>query len=125
MRRINKELKKQFIKMLKNAEGYEQKIEQEIEKLEQEMKQLVQARLATLKDEYNQQLQEIKDFVQTDVIDEIEACDNVTPRMEEWCEEWTYYMEEELEELEEIEFDICISQYSEFVAPESLPRTRA
>jgi predicted transcriptional regulator len=125
MRSINKESKKQFIKMLKNAEGYEQKIEQEIEKLEQEMKQLVQARLATLKDEYNQQLQEIKDFVQTDVIDEIEACDNVTPRMEEWCEEWTYYMEEELEELEEIEFDICISQYSEFVAPDSLQRTRA
>jgi len=119
--RICKESKKQLKGMMREVSQTESAIKSELEKIEQEVQALIQARLEPILKEHNKKLAEVRDFIQTDVIDEIEAKERMTERDEEQLEEWTYCQEEDLADLEEIEIFLEIEHYVEIQDQNTLP----
>jgi Spy/CpxP family protein refolding chaperone len=119
--KISKESKKQFRTMLTEANKAQSKIESEIEKLEQEIEALIKSRLESIREDYNTKLAEIRDLVQTDVIDELKSKDRLTSRDEDQLEEWTIYQDEDLADLEEIEIYLSIDYYAEIADKNTLP----
>ena len=107
--------------MMKEVSQTANAIESELEKLQQEIEALIQARLEPIRKEHNKKLAGVRDFIQTEVIDEIESKERMTERDEDQLEEWTLCQEEELADLEEIEIDLSIEHYAEIADKSALP----
>ena len=107
--------------MMKEVSQTANAIESELEKLQQEIEALIQARLEPIRKEHNKKLAGVRDFIQTEVIDEIESKERMTERDEDQLEEWTLCQEEELADLEEIEIDLSIEHYAEIQDLNTLP----
>jgi len=119
--RICKASKNQLKAMMKEVSQTANAIESELEKLQQEIEALIQARLEPIRKEHNKKLAGVRDFIQTEVIDEIESKERMTERDEDQLEEWTLCQEEELADLEEIEIDLSIEHYAEIQDLNTLP----
>ena len=119
--KICKESKNQFKAMMKEVSQTANAIESELEKLQQEIEALIQARLEPIRKEHNKKLAEVRGFIQTDIIDEIESKDRLTAKDEDQLEEWTYCQEEDLRDLEEIEIYLEIQHYAEIADKSALP----
>jgi len=119
--KICKESKNQFKAMMKEVSQTANAIESELEKLQQEIEALIQARLEPIRKEHNKKLAEVRGFIQTDIIDEIESKDRLTAKDEDQLEEWTYCQDEDLRDLEEIEIYLEIQHYAEIADKSALP----
>tara|TARA_B100000900_G_scaffold416189_1_gene449843 strand:+ start:10653 stop:11156 length:504 start_codon:yes stop_codon:yes gene_type:complete len=119
--KICKASKNQLKAMMKEVSQTESAIESELEKLQQEIEALIKSRLEPIRKEHNKKLAKVRDFIQTEVIDEIESKERMTERDEDQLQEWTSCQEEELADLEEIEIDLSIEQYAEIQDLNTLP----
>ena len=119
--KICKASKEQFRSMMKEVSQTESAIESELAKLQQEIEALIQARLEPIREKHNKKLAEVRSFIQTEIIDEIEFKDRLTARDEDQLEEWTYCQDEALRDLEEIEIYLEIEHYAEIADKNALP----
>jgi hypothetical protein len=120
--KICKESKNQLKAMMKEvSSGTANAIESELEKLQQEIEALIKSRLEPIRKEHNKKLAQVRGFIQTDIIDEIELKDRLTTRDEDQLEEWTYCQDEDLADLEEIEIYLSIEHYAEIADQSVFP----
>lgn len=119
--KICKESKNQLKEMMNEVNKTKSAIKSELEKLQQEIEALIQSRLEPIREKHNKKLSEVRGFIQTEIIDEIELKERMTERDEDQLEEWTYYQDEDLRDLEEIEIYLEIEHYAEIADKNTLP----